>query len=192
MEFEDLPILKFKINESWEFISKPLKNCRIKLESYTYNEYEGVLLRIYDDYRREIVTSRNLKLTFVGIKDGIPAEYTRNVKNKDKPFPSHYYFDHIFQDPFTCEFKVHNFKIPSQYRQTLTFDIIARNDGFEGIDKFALGIGYNTSYFLNRKNANKNNFKTIFEEQYFDFWGKRLNLSKSPYFTLFSKNSTKH
>jgi hypothetical protein len=191
LEHETLRVLHFKVTKSGIYECKYLKNCRIKLEEYEFNGYEGVLVRIYDDYRKEIVTSRNLKINYTGVKwlsfsnaKCIVDECQENVKEINNAFSISDFYSSAVGIKFTCEFKTFDLSKSKK----LNFDIMAEADDVGGVEKFYLGIGCSNGKSLNKTNFHKVDYQKIFKRTYKEFWGDNIDLLRSPYFNLF--NST--
>jgi hypothetical protein len=182
-EQKKISSFNFELGKKGCFTSSNLNYCRIKLEAYCYKDYEGVQLKIYDDYLKEIVTSRNLKVDFIGTRNDISENYIRNIREIRKAFPEPYFFEHIFINGHSCEFKIKNLSIPEGYRKDLGFDLHARNDGYGRICEFILGLGFNTHKFYKPSDLYKGNFKEIFEMEFLNFWRENIDLAKTPYFS---------
>ncbi len=186
LEFEQFPMPSFELTKSNDYRFKHIKNCVIRLENFKTDTFEGVSMKIYDEYKKEIVTSKCIKVDFDWKRKKEYGDSIRYSRSIDDFFPNIYYYENIHNTSFFCEFKHNDFIHPNGEKNNFVFEF--GTVGSMGIHRGtpeSISFGVNMfSDLLTKKNAKKNNYRKAFKKMYEEIWDEELNLKNSSYLKI--------
>lgn len=194
LEFEQFPMPSFELTKSNDYRFKHMKNCVIRLENFKVDTFEGVVMKIYDEHKKEIITSKCIKVDFDWKRKGEHGNSIRYSRSIEYFFPDIYYYnEYIHITSFSCEFKHNDFIHTNGEKNNFVFEFGTIGDSgiHRGTPK-SISFGVNMfSKVLTKKNSKKNNYREAFKNMYEEIWDEKLTLKSSPYLKIFNNLKTK-